>query len=594
MKNVFAGEEPRLVPCLSNFSFEFDLIRSRWGAGSSTLNPLFRICCLMRKLGAACYVDETLGSFSEWEEECEEVSILCGKQVRGEACRLTFFRTMPSSANWRDVDPKDVLGYAVVVTLQLPRGDRRTYVLEAVLCVPTVWTAPSDPRSATVMANYYVHCSRPFQTNIGQERDSPLELSLNGTFFCQQNQLTHVCGHAALRTAINSSPIALPQGFAGSKLTNSEINRLLDIDHKARRVGSYDHPTKKGLLNGLLAVDIANVVGHRGFNVETADFAERPEVDYVDFIYPLVESGCPVILGVRRPDVAHVLSVLGHTINSDRWTPNARAAYGGLPMSTYVSTSAWVDHFVIADDNHGMYATLPTDSVRNFMVPKYNHELHAVLAIGLVPNQVVTSAYQAEIVATRTASQLIRGHWLVEGFEDGINPWLQKLERGLQGEGQLAPKEFLVCRTILQSRADYLAAMARAQDIRSNRLGMDDLKWMERSLPERFWVTELSVPQLTCGSKRKLGDIITDAGISPTDLPSTPAGSGTLGEPATAEEITRAAARRLFSGDPIMFAWLPGVAWNGKKLSGAARAWPLVGHIEVLRGAGAARPTLEW
>lgn len=501
----------------------------------------------MRKMGVASLVREELDKFQELEDEKSAATIRCAGNVTATATRLSFFQEYPAGGDWHKLNEAGLLGYAVIVTLTLPDEPPRTFVLEAVIRVPMIRLPSGDN---LILSNHYVHCARDFETTVGTAGDR-CNYKLPGTFFCQQNALTHVCAHAALRTAINSSPL-----YTGKKLENSMINKVVGIDHsKDHRVGKYKTDVGK-TDQGLSPQQIQTAVKSLGFGAHVWDFEGSPVVDYAEYLYPLIESGCPVILGVRRPRVAHVLAVLGHTVNSDRWTPDARAGYGGLPNSRFISASAWADHFIIADDNFGMYVTLPTDSVRNFTVPKYNHELHAAVAIGIVPAGVSLPGFFADQLACLVATRLI------EGTIPAANRWFQLLKDHLG-----KPGEHLVSRSILQHRDAYVGALMAAEDGKGAKLGVQEEGILRKELPDRFWVTEITLPNLLTGNKRKLGDIVARADATEKDLQ------------------TR---------DAQVFAWLPGAAWTGAKLSNPPLAWPIQGHIEILRGTGPTRPKLEW
>ena len=336
----------------------------------------------------------------------------------------------------------------------------------------------------------------------------------------------------------------------GKKVTNKLINDVLGIDHTAsKRVGKYEgEHTSSG---GLRTEQIEQVVGHLGLQVHVADFLSNPAIDYEDYIYPLIESGCPTILGIVGPEVAHVVAVLGHTLNSDRWTPEARMGYGGFPISPYISTSAWADHFIVGDDNFGMYVTIPTDTIRNVLVPKHNPNLHAAHAIGIVPVGVAVPGYFVEQASASVASTLVR-----VSTPGPNNRWFQVLK-----------EQPLVCRTLLGEKTSYTTFMAGVSDERGNKLTDAEKAILDACLPERFWVTEITVPHLYTGNKHKLGDIITRAD-------------------ATQDQFN--------SREAIVFAWLPGLIMHGPALGSGSIYGSLMGHIPLLRGVSQDRPALEW
>jgi hypothetical protein len=549
MRDAFANSEPRLVDCRPGyvmppgFSFFFDLIRRECNGLMHA--PLHRICSLMRKMGVQCFVREELLNNAEINEEKTAVVARTRGATDLKAVRLSFFREFPGSGKWQAVAEKELLGYAVVAALTLPDGTRRCYILEAVTRVPSLWVADAGGTvRAEIVTNYYVHCCRDFETVIGTAKENR-GLRVTGSFFCQQNDLTHVCAHAALRMGINSSP-----AFGGPKLTNKQVNDLLGIDHRTRKVGRYP-PEPVSI--GLSTPEILHVVQQMGWEAHVADFVANPAIDYEDFIYPMIESGFPTILGIHNPVTAHVLAVLGHTLNTDRWTPEARHGYGAFPISPYISTSAWTDHFIVSDDNFGMYVTLGTESIRNLLIPKYNPNLHASLAIGLVPSGVTITGYAVEQVTALLASKIIK---LTSATP--ANRWMLMLQE---------PGQKLVCRTMLSEKAQYVEAMKNALDERGQRLNAREVQMLESSLPTRFWLTEITVPHLYSGNKRKLGDIISSASVTP---------------------------QQYQSGEMIQFCWLPGMVWNSIGLSQPPQGWSIFGHIPLLRGAAQTVQSLEW
>ncbi|HXT39016.1 MAG TPA: hypothetical protein VN887_03240 [Candidatus Angelobacter sp.] len=511
----------------------------------------------MRKMGVQCFVREELASNQEIEEEKQAtVTRTNGGVVTLTALRLTFFRDRPPSMAWRNLAGMECLGYAVLITLTLPDNSKRPYILESVIRFPSLWTpTESAGVQANAVTNYYLHSCREFETVIGKAKEN-LTFRVNGSFFCQQNDLTHVCAHAALRMGINSSP-----AFTGPKLTNKFINDQLGIDHseaEGKRIGKYS-PEAHSV--GLSTEQIVCIVNKLGWKEHVAEFDLNPDIDYEAFIYPLIESGCPTILGVHNPATAHVLAVLGHTLNSDRWTPEARLGYGAFPITPYISTSAWADHFIVNDDNFGMYVTLPAESIRNILVPKHNPNLHAALAIGLVPPDVTISGYGAEQAAAGLAEKLVR---LTDPTPQ--NRWLHLLKHEThECKPTHDASQRLVCRTLLCKRQEYLGIMKTVEDDKGNRLTPTEIQTLEKILPERFWVTEITVPNLYTGNKRKLGDILTPA-----------KGTG----------------KEFLTGAMMLFFWFPGLSWHEPLTS--MQGWSLFGHIPLLRGASQSKQLLEW
>jgi hypothetical protein len=532
MTGIFAKEDVDLVGCGQGFSFYFDLVEKEWAKEGR--DAVHRICTLMRKMGVQSLLREELHIAGELQEEVDDVAKRSGGGIGATAVRFTFFRSLPASRKWYDVPAHDLLAYAVFVTLENAKG-KVTYVYEAVIRPPG-FSQASEWQSVT---NYYVHCVREFELTLGTVGVSRPPLKLPGTFFCQQNGLTHVCAHAALRIALNSWP-----AYTGAKVTPRMINQVLGYDHS----GSHSVPA-----GGLTSSEITKVVEARGFGAISAEFLLRPDIDYEAFVYPLIESGCPVILGVTGPGVAHVVAILGHTLNTDRWS-EARHKYGVFPSSQYIPTSSWVDHFIASDDNFGAYVTLPTEGLRNILVPKHNPNLHAAVAVGLVPKGADYWGYIAEQVAARVANTLIEKTVL-----EPPNRWLTQLQAGLKVGTKI------VCRTLLCDRERFCSHMAEVKDEQDNRLSPEEVERLRKALDERFWVTEITTTNLYTGNKHKLGDVVLKCKVDSAPRRAVP-----------------------------LLAWLPGVVWEELETNGMPVPWSLQGHIPLLRGVGEEMCHFDW
>lgn len=538
MQGAFAVQDVNLTNCRGSYSFFFDLIEKEW-AGENRA-PIHRICSLMRKMGCASLLREELEANSEILEEIAavETRVGGGQKVTAKAVRITFFRSMPTSAVAAELTNEEILGYAVILRLSISGAPDYTYLYEAVVRAPSIFV---DGKWRCI-SNYYVHCTKLFETQIGSKQVAR-SFKFPGTFFCQQNGATHVCAHAALRIALNNWPT-----HSGPKVTSKAINVALDYDHT---------PGKRIPDGGLTAPEIKKVVEKWGFGVSVAEFISSPEIEYDQFVYPLIESGCPAVLGIVGPKMAHVVAVIGHTLNTDRWA-EARHTYGTFPSSPFIGTTAWVDHFIVSDDNFGMYVTLPTDSIRNLLVPKHNPNLHAALAVGLVPGACRISGYAAEQEAARLVNSLL------DRIKVGpANHWILHLQKSANGQ-KLTP---IVCRTLMASKTDYANHIKAVRDEHGSLLSDAEKKVLDDNLPDRFWVTEISTTNLYSANKRKLGDVVTL--VNPTDA-------------------------QMKNQEWHSLVWLPGICLFGVGLKSQLLNWSLRGHVPLLRGIPSDECGLEW
>lgn len=461
-------------------------------------SPLRRFLSLMHRMNAVSYLKEPIALNEELVYEKQAIAYRVKvADVKLTATRVTFFSTMPGDPdNWLDTKalPDDaILGYAILANLELPNGTQRIYILESVVREPSQ-IGVSDGRQEAVThprIGYYIHCKRGHVARIGRAGEgNHRHIPLIGSFFAQQNDLTHVCAHAAIRMAINSSDV-----FRGKKLTNAMIDEYLGINWQTggRDIGHYEEESTH--VNGLYTDELGTIVDKMGGDTVTVEFCNYTEVEYDHYVYPFMESGYPVLVGLGGIDstswrpIRHVVTVLGHTLNADRWTPEAREGYGIVPLLQYLPTAEWADHFIINDDGYGMYLTLQADVVRNLLVPSKNLSLHAMFAMGITPRGISLSGVTAEEVVSQKLDQL---------FEDlaGADPqhyWYRTLRRSKR-----------VYRTLVQSRDAY---MRHILEIKKDL--PEEHKQRLMRLPDRFWVSELSVPALYAANTKKVGDAIT-------------------------------------------------------------------------------------
>lgn len=547
MHNVYASDnELVLQPCGEDFSFFFDLIKKHWPENSRPFEPLHRVCDLMRKMQADSFLLENLQTFDELDVELNELKRRCGADTIASASRCTFFRRLPEELDWRSLTNNDILGYVVIIKVTCPDSTIRNYVLEAVIRNPER-SLQGDIASHLGVPNYYLHCCKDFQTTIGTDSDPDKhrDFSIKGTFFCQQNDLTHVCAHAALRMAVNSC-----RRYKGDKVTSARINQILGITHKGTSVVGKYGPEKKS--KGVKLSKITEVAQVLDFEVRRGHFDNHPMIDYAEFIYPFVESGLPVILEITNAamglDGGHVVTILGHTRNSDRWAPPAKVGYRDYPITEYTSAAGWIDHYLASDDNYGMNLALSTESLRSTISPKYNPTLRAADALALIPKGVNVDGYVVEAFAARAIK-------IKFAAKLSSNRWLETLLC-----------ERLVCRTLLQDKRPYIDWLLACKDSDKQSLDPSIRVAIDYALPDSFWVTEITVPHLMTGNKRKLGDIVARAETTEDELK---------------------------SGEAFVFAWLPGYAWLAPGLK-QKYIWPLVGHVNILRGEGGHESVLEW
>ena len=539
-------------PGTPGFSF-FNLIAELW-RGCPNDGAVHRLCSLMRKMGAKTLIQEEIEANEEIIHEFEDIETRIGKKFiePPQAYRLTFFAASCPDQDWMSLPESSLLGYAIALTADLPpdadvpdylsASGRLSYLLEAVTRPPgRAYLAKGTEYGFRGVTNYYVHCQRNFDVYVGLMGEQRL-LHVEGSLFCQQNALTHACAHAVLKMILNTADLV------GHKVTNRELNTILDIDHLERFGG-----------DGLTLDQVWSVINHFGLSQVGGNFLEMPTVDYAEWIYPLVESGYPVFLTFNPTHTrGHVLAVVGHTMNSDKWDCEAHLAYRPEAFGTYHASSAWVDHFIVNDDNFGMYTCMPPQYLRNRILPQYDATQRAQVAFSVLPRGIDVPPYFAEKASVALVARLAQSYNCAPG-----NKWLGRLWEQLR-----QPNKGIVGRTLLCTKERYFRHLAGERD--SNGCGpVQEIPEELAAAPDHLWLTEISLPDLYTANKHKVGDLLTDA----------KAGHKTDGAP--------------FSR--FVWGWLPGIqVMKDPKAGVSPSPWPLTGHIGILRPGRVLGPDDEW
>jgi len=148
-----------------------------------------RIFSLARKLGFNSFCSEPILPDTDLlREENENLRARNCGFVTSEATRISFFTTNISKAEKGQISPKEYIGYAVIKKDTCnPADNSRLYVYESVL-----------PSYRDETANNFLHCHRQYQVQY------PFgTFSVTGSLYAQQNDLTFVCAHVALRSALS-------------------------------------------------------------------------------------------------------------------------------------------------------------------------------------------------------------------------------------------------------------------------------------------------------------------------------------------------------------------------------------------------------
>lgn len=477
---VPSGTASRVVDCRPPYSFYVDLIKPHWHAEKADYHPLHRLATLARKQGAQSIVIESALDRPEVIDEITDLDKAYGGGGVAEAIAFTFFAEALSAERAQALDPQTLIGQCVLISYRPPQAAafEHTYIYEAVFATPSM-------RGGTRLLNNFIYTDAEFTVRVHDQT-----LPLTGVYYCQQNGCTSVCAHASIRMVVNS----MRPGKA--RLTNRAINDAL---------GGVPS-------DGLVPSQIKTIIESAGdLSVDIVNCQNIKAVDYISILTAAAESGdialltfttgakgsrqTGVLSGAEVPEApddeagadTHVVVVVGHTLNSDEWHPQALPAYSGLPGSRYSPSSDWVDHFVIHDDNFGPYFTLSSRAL------ELDPSVKASRIIIIRDRPCHSKAFAAEAAASVVLSKLLPP---LVGLAS--NSWFDRITTSEQD---------YVTRPVLVTRERYMAHIEAAVGHDGSRTTADE-RAVLATLPEHFWMVEFTIADLFTGNKSKLGEVL--------------------------------------------------------------------------------------
>lgn len=460
-----------ILNCRPPYSFYFDLIDKRWRAPRNASNPtpLHRICTLARKMGAHQVVFENA---LEQLEVCEEISNLdkvFGGGGSAEAVAISFFAENITIDTITSTKDAALIGQAILINYYSSPSQQQSiesYVYESFIRPPSV-QSPNAETSKTGLLNNFICADRTYKVKV-----LGCEFEIPAIYYAQQNSLTSVCAHACLRMALNTIQ---PQA---AFITNAHINSDLDVC-----------PPLKG---GLSLDAIEKIIKSKGLGIAITDCDNIDYANYLSILTSIVESGCIALLVfTTNSSTDHVVTVFGHTRNSDEWHPQAIPAYSGPRSAHYYPSSSWADHFLIHDDNFGPYYALGSRALDK------NPSIRPRHIIALYPTRVEVLPSYAEGLAASVLNNALPNF-----APHAKNQWLKFI--ATQEPTQLDTK---VLRTIFISRDKYLAHLGTEVGHDGSRMTPTEVAAFAY-LPDSFWMVEFSLPYLYTGNRSKLGEVL--------------------------------------------------------------------------------------
>jgi hypothetical protein len=456
----------RWAKCSPPFSFYNDLIQRYWAGGPSEESgaPIHRVCTLARKMGASSIVIEDATSRADVAEEIEHLERCSGVEA-GEvsACSITFLSSgVRRRRDYAGVPGSAVIGQVTIVTFPIDAGPR-SYIYEAVIRLP------GRKGGAEQLLNNHVPISGDLKVAFGGT-----EHLVKASYFCQQNGVSSICPHSAVRTLVRT--------LTDLKISVPVLNDMWGYDPETRKVTT---------------VQVEEALREYGLRSIAYDPMKSPAGVDESWDLPalLADSGSPSLLVLSEGDATdHVIPVLGHTINSDEWHPIGAKLYKN-GEDAVSSSSLWTDHLVMHDDMLGPYYCLSKAG----LLPRREAKLRPRLTIAILPKGVLVSPTQAEDFARQILGLLIGE---IEEQKFGRGRWWRHLAE---------LRERRVFRTTLIGRDEYLATLPTDPST------VDYIALLNGALPKQMWMSEISVPNLFLANRAKLGEILMSMETLPSD-----------------------------------------------------------------------------
>ncbi len=423
--------------------------------------------------------------------ESEDLCKRLGQEPTSEVSRLSFFLSPDRSDPAIALGDARFLGYAIIRTDRFKGGHTITRVHESVI-------------QSSRIENNFVHGAPEWKCRVGGEI-----FSIVGYLYAQQNGYTNVCAHVALRTMISAYH---PEG----DMTYREMNQLLGIDHGPNWVGVDLRNPEEG--RGLSLQQMMHLLGQQGARCIQADYSGQsaPPTPYQRYLYGSIESGFPaaIIFDTKDPGSQHVIPVFGHTFNRDLWVSNAEQSYFKIGEDTrFLPSDSWLSTFVMHDDNWGSNFCCPKHFLRSVPSTVSTAKPNADRAdsaewlahvIATLPKEIKMNPLHAEAIGLDFLSTLLPS---LPGID---NIWSSRLDAYFKAG-------LVVYRTVSVSGGDYADHLQRLRGWAQRSKVEPKLMAGVRSLlgEKRYWMVEISVPELFSANLRKIGEVLLDTERTP-------------------------------------------------------------------------------
>ncbi|MBM4066605.1 MAG: hypothetical protein FJ266_13365 [Planctomycetes bacterium] len=397
-----------------------------------------------------------------------------------------FIFVQESNAEIIKVDPQKLTFLSCSVVMNYSSGrEKNSYLLYSIVAIPKRYDFLSE--TPIPLMNYYFHSFRNYDFILNDPLLGKVNFKICGSPFFQQNKTTSVCMQSALATIFNNighnKKLILPNRI--NELYGVPFGRELFLDKK----GTLKVIKKRGLFTKELLFDQKETM--EVFKELFKKFGWSPSSS----VYPWMESGFPgfIVFRTRSTDL-HVVPIIGHTLNTDSWQPEADIRYNRRVRFHFRPVSAWIDNFIIHDDNFGMYLSYPASKLSE-KKGRYGYFVDHVIFV--TEHKITLPPDRLEIDLISDLRQVFE---LNKDVSEEENPWLHRIINE-----EKAP---LVSRTMVAKKTDFLKTLGQ-RDSNGKKITKTDIDAVGEQMPDRFWLTEVTLPDLYLANKTALISIVT-------------------------------------------------------------------------------------
>lgn len=482
MSHLAAAKKTRPVICLDRPFSNFDHIEKEFG-GSHPIHKLFSIS---RCHGGHTLVVEEIPPVGNAAEENEDLAAMDGGFRHLSLLRLSFWKPKFTGKLPPKLRSGACIGYAILKQDKLTRQRR-----DKTSFLSTEWHVYEAVFRTYPHTHNYAKAKAQFPFRVGDRT-----FFIPGCLYAEQNGVNKTCAQVSLRSIATSY---LGHNDISYRTINSLASKRCRNFNPAD--GFRDSHTKK-VLEGL-GIDYHRV-DYSGLSkgrkkAKHLVFPEWERYPCDKLLYAGVEAGCGALMSFKPTnpdapaDALHMIPVFGHTFNEDSWAPNAERSYFRIGQRvSYIPSMAWLSHFLAHDDNFGANLCIP----RNFI---NKHDVRFVYE--LLPKGWNYSGIDAETTAAFIVCSIIHS----KGTHDNV--WIKRLRK------YDSDKNRVILRHVPITTEEYLAKLRKCRDWEGEHEPEEIILALKSFLPKKrkFWMVEISVPEVFPTNKRKLGEILLDA-----------------------------------------------------------------------------------